>query len=152
MSFQVRAEEALPADLSEITLLEQQCFGIEAFSKQQMRYLLTKANSIFLMIRKDNKISAYIVLLMRKNSKAIRIYSIAVSPEFRGCGLAKLLIEEAVIQANKLNCNSIRLEVSENNKAAIKLYQQQGFVQFGEKQSYYKDASNALLMVKTLHI
>lgn len=143
-------ERATSKDLYEIEVLEKQCFSTEAFNKRQLKYLLINANSIFLLIRDNEEIAAYLILLMRRNSSKTRIYSIAVSPKHRGMGLAKLLINKAIAQAKEHQHKYITLEVSENNKAAIKLYSQQGFVRFSEKQTYYRDGSNALLMRKTL--
>ncbi|MFV0505461.1 MAG: GNAT family N-acetyltransferase [Bacteroidales bacterium] len=143
-------EKAKINDLREIVAMEKRCFGLDAFNQQQLKYLLTQANSSFLLTRHDKKISSYIILLMRKNSIKTRIYSLAVSPEFRGAGLAQLLISQAVMFAKALEHKELTLEVNENNEKAISLYTQQGFVVFGEKSSYYRDGSKALLMQKRI--
>ena len=45
----------------------------------------------------------------------------------------------------------MRLEVSEDNKGAIALYQRLGFSQFGMYNEYYEDKSDAIRMQKVLN-
>jgi len=143
-------EKAQKGDLSELFKLEQLCFGAEAFSRRQLRYLLTQANGDFLLTRSAGEISAFMILLKKKNSFGMRLYSIAVSPGFRGKGLGQLLLEEALRLAANAGCQYLTLEVSEGNDAAVSLYLRQGFEVFGERLSYYKDGSKALLMRKSV--
>lgn len=143
-----KIEKATRAHLTEICELEQLCFDAEAFSRRQLLYLMTKAKSEFLLTRNDGEISAYMILLKKKNSFGMRLYSIAVSPKFRGQGLGQLLLDEALRRAAATGFKYLTLEVSEQNKAAVGLYLRQGFEVFGERLAYYKDGSKALLMRK----
>lgn len=138
------------ADLSSITSLEQKCFNEESFSRRQLRYLITKAKADFLVSLEAGEITAYIVLLKRKTSRAMRIYSVAVSPVHRGKGLARLLIAEAEKLARLHGIHYLTLEVSEINHEAIGLYRSAGFEVCGERPAYYKNGSKALLMRKNL--
>ena len=54
----------------------------------------------------------------------------------RGHGLAKLLIEEAEKECKLNNYTHVLLDVRETQKRAIKIYEQNGFIKFGENPFY----------------
>lgn len=143
-------EQAQKADLKEIFKLEQLCFDAEAFTRRQLRYLLSQAKGYFMLSREDGQISSFMILLKKKNSSGMRLYSIAVNPKFRGRGLAQAMLAEAVARAAADGFKYLTLEVSEINKPAVNLYLQQGFEVFGERRAYYKNGSTALLMRKAV--
>lgn len=143
-------QEALPTDIVQITELEKLCFGNEGFSKKQVEYLVKKAKGEVVIVRISGKIAASLVLLFKKNSRHLRMYSLAVLPEMRGKGLAKQMIYYSERKAKEMGLNLLSLEVSENNPAAIQLYQSTGFQIIQMKNAYYKDGSNALVMRKKL--
>jgi ribosomal protein S18 acetylase RimI-like enzyme len=144
----VIVRQAVAADLSPITALESLCFEEEAFSRRQIRYLITKAQAACYVVEEEGHICAYMILLNRKSSTRLRLYSIAVAPGHRGKGVARLLLEKAA-ECAKMNGKAwLCLEVSERNKSAISLYLRSGFETYGERKAYYKDGSKALLMRK----
>lgn len=55
------------------------------------------------------------------------IHTFAIHPSFLKCGIGKALIDFSVECAIKSNVRSIRLDVSEGNIPAIKLYEKCGF-------------------------
>ncbi|MGD9929790.1 MAG: GNAT family N-acetyltransferase [Mangrovibacterium sp.] len=140
--------QARSQDLEQLLRLEELCFNEESFSRQQLRYLSTRAKADFLLTEEAGEITAFIVLLKRKNSSGLRIYSLAVSPLHRGKGLARLLLAEAECRARGNGFSYLTLEVSAFNEPAVCLYKQQGFEVFGERPAYYKNGSKALLMRK----
>lgn len=144
----IKIHKATKADIDEIFALEQICFDKDAFSKKQFAYLVTKANGEFVLVRRNRKVLAYLIMLKRKNSRHYRIYSIAILPEARGLGIAKKLLEFAEKTALKNNTQKISLEVGENNLAAINLYLNQGYQKVGVRSNYYADGSDALIMTK----
>jgi ribosomal-protein-alanine acetyltransferase len=148
ISNDMRIEKASIADIDEIFALEKVCFNLDAFSKKQFKYLVTKVNGEFVLVRRNRKIMAYLIMLKRKNSRHYRIYSIAILPEARGLGIAKKLLEFAEKTALKNNTKKISLEVGENNDAAINLYLKQGYQKVGVRSNYYSDGSDALIMTK----
>jgi ribosomal protein S18 acetylase RimI-like enzyme len=103
-----------------------------------------------MVLTENEKIAGFIVLLTRKTSFKARIYSVAVSPDFRGKKYGATLLEKTVDLALKEGKKFLSLEVSENNEAAIQLYQKFGFKVTGKRKAYYKDGSNALLMIKKI--
>lgn len=59
------------------------------------------------------------------------IHTLAVSPEFKRCGIAKRLVEYAASEAKKLGKKAVRLDVTLINEPAMKLYESSGFVSAG---------------------
>ena len=137
---------ASKADLKELFRLEQQCFGEESFSARQISYLATRSSGSFFVLTENGQMAGFLVLLRRKNSSGIRLYSLAVSPDFRGKNYAFTLLNKAVGFAQQEGKSRLLLEVSENNEAAIQLYHKFGFRITGKRKAYYKDGSTALLM------
>lgn len=142
----VNIRPASKEDLKELFRIEQLCFDTESFSRRQINYLVNHSSGFFFVLTEDEKIAGFIVLLKRKNSAGMRIYSLAVSPEFRGKKYSASLLGKAHELALKEGKRFLSLEVSENNEAAIQLYQKFGFKVTGKRKAYYKDGSDALLM------
>ena len=68
----------------------------------------------------------------------------------RNLGFAKILLKELIDLSKNNNCKTITLEVNENNKYAICLYESYGFKQIGLRKKYYNNTDNAILMSKEL--
>jgi len=143
-------QKATVGDLNELIVLEQLAFEQESFSRRQLRYLLTKAKADCALIRIDGKLAASIILIRKSNSHYLRIYSILVSPDHRGLGLAKSLLQYAEERAADYQLKGLSLEVSEDNEPAVALYLKWGFQTISEKKKYYKDGSSALVMRKEI--
>lgn len=76
---------------------------------------------------------------------------IAVLPAKRKKGVASLLMEALVDEAQKRNLQFVTLEVRQSNTPAISLYRKFGFEEVGKRPKYYKDPSeDALLMTRNL--
>ncbi len=65
------------------------------------------------------------------------ITNIAVSPEYRRCGIASQLLEKTIKTAYNENLCLLTLEVRKSNIAAKNLYEKYGFVRLGERKNYY---------------
>ncbi len=79
-----------------------------------------------------------------------QILNIAVAPQHRGHGIARKLMELAVSTARERGAEVLALEVRESNAAAIKMYEDLGFVRYFVRKGYYEGKEDALLMEKTL--
>jgi len=150
MTEQITIRKASIQDIHQILNIENLSFQDDAFSKNQFLYLLKSKNSFFYVACINNNVKGYIILMQRKNSKSLRIYSIAVDKESRGLNMGSTMIELAVQTANSNNFVRIHLEVNENNSAAVALYQKHQFSVFGSFENYYKDGSKALRMKKII--
>jgi ribosomal-protein-alanine N-acetyltransferase len=77
----------------------------------------------------------------------VHIATLAVHPDFRGRGIAKLLLVAALKAAIQRGLQSATLEVRANNEVAQRLYQQFGFQIVGRRPRYYRDNNeDALIM------
>lgn len=73
---------------------------------------------------------------------------IVVNEEKRKRGIGTKLLDYALNDIKKNNCQTVSLEVSTNNIPAINLYIKKGFTKKAIRKNYY-DNENAILMVKT---
>ena len=65
-----------------------------------------------------------------------KIQSHFVAPWARGYGLAKAMIDQTILISKENNKKSIQLDIRETQSAAIKLFENKGFVKWGENPSY----------------
>lgn len=76
---------------------------------------------------------------------------IAVAPEHRRRGLARVLVQAVLARAAELGCTHVDLEVAADNAPALALYHALGFVEVGRRAGYYTTPpGDALLMRATL--
>jgi len=146
----IHIRAAKVSDLSSVLSIEEQSFETEKFSFRQFKYLLNKSNGFFLVASIDNRIAGYLILLKRKGSKFLRIYSLATETEFRGLGVAQKLLENAERIARKEGIEFLSLEVSQNNTKAISLYKKSGFEEKRVILNYYNQGNHALALSKRL--
>lgn len=66
------------------------------------------------------------------DSNIVRLYQMWVAPEFRGHGLARLMLRTIVRWAASIPVRSVELGVVCGNSPAMRLYVSEGFVAFGE--------------------
>jgi ribosomal-protein-alanine N-acetyltransferase len=75
------------------------------------------------------------------------IGTLAVTPEYRRCGIAQSLLARALIECTQRGAKVALLEVRESNLAAQSLYRRFGFQPVGLRREYYKDNhEDAILM------
>ena len=147
--------EAGLGDLDALAAIENQCFPVDRISRSGLRRFLTRSRQDpwgvrFLAVEHGACICGYVLLLLRRNSRIARIYSIAVMPEHRRTGMARTLLANAESVATEAGRNRIRLEVREDNAAAIRLYTSVGYQPFGRIEPYYEDRTAAIRMEKPL--
>ncbi len=87
--------------------------------------------------------------LARRAADEAEVLTIAVEPAWRGRGVGRALMADALRQAANAGVKAMFLEVDEENAAALALYRALGFVQVGERPGYYRraDGSRALALV-----
>ena len=131
-------------------MLEKECFASDRMSKAQYTHYLKAPNALIYVAEEAKQCLATAIVLMRKNSKIARLYSLAVKPMARQRGLAKQLLITIEKQLLNKHIQILKLEVSQKNIAAIKLYQNLAYEIVGSYAGYYQDGSDAWQMRKTL--
>ena len=81
----------------------------------------------------------------------LHITSIAVHPIHKRKGVGTFLLSDLIKRSESLQTNHIHLEVKENNETAKAFYKSLGFKTIGKRSNFYKDGSDALLLIKEIH-
>jgi ribosomal protein S18 acetylase RimI-like enzyme len=144
-------------DFERIVDLENACFASDlAYTRRQLRHLLTKANSTVLVETTNTIVRGFIIILYRKGTRVAGIETINVDPAFRKQGVGLRLLNAAEECLRKKGIHKIRLEVSTTNNAAIILYENAGFKKTTLLKNYYlykHDGSrDAFRMIKELQL
>jgi ribosomal-protein-alanine N-acetyltransferase len=70
-------------------------------------------------------------------AETAQILTVAVLPQFRRAGLGRILVRGLVAEARRRNAIEVLLEVREDNEAARRLYESEGFEKLGIRRGYY---------------
>jgi len=143
----VEIESAVSKDFEAIVALERQCFTSEAFSRQQLLYLLRDYSSTSLVARgADGGVVGFVIVQLDKDRDKSEkgegvvfghIVTLNVAVNFRRRGVARKLLfkcEEVLKLCGVFEC---RLEVRQANYVALALYRQMGYVEMGILRWYY---------------
>jgi ribosomal protein S18 acetylase RimI-like enzyme len=148
LSYQIR--QGRRSDLQQLWELEQAAFSGDRLSLPRLRHWLQASNGELRVAAGGGELLGYGLLLLRKDSRAARLYSLAVAPSARGQGVASALVAALEAAAKKRGCGEVRLEVASRNAGAIALYQRLGYREFGRRADYYDDGDTALRMCKAV--
>ncbi|TMP25573.1 ribosomal-protein-alanine acetyltransferase [Pseudoalteromonas rubra] len=143
-------EKAQPEDLAELVELEARCFSSDRLSRRQFKHHIGFEHSLLLTARLAGELVGYGLLWLHQGTRLARLYSLAVSQQQQGKGIASQLMTELESQAAQFGWFYMRLEVAKRNTAAIALYKKLGYRVFGEYHNYYEDHDDALRMQKCI--
>jgi [ribosomal protein S18]-alanine N-acetyltransferase len=131
-------------DISAISEIEQLSFK-DPFPSYFLSQLADANPATFLVAVMNDRIVGYAVIDKWPDQE--HLVSIAVIPESRKKGVGQALLDHLI---ERLQTESLKLEVRRSNKAALELYRKNGFVQSGVAHSYYTDGEDAILMEKVI--
>lgn len=134
----------------QIAKLEKMCFS-DPWSENSISSELKNPLSLWLVATVENQVVGYI------GSQSVQgeadVMNIAVHPEFRRKGIAKILLLGLMDKLKTNGVSSLTLEVRASNTAAIALYQQLEFRQVGCRPGYYRHPKeDAIIMRKEWQI
>lgn len=138
--------EAVPEDWRALSTIEAQIFDYDIISPRQMKYLIASPAALVIKAVVDKEIEGYLVLLTRKNSHFARLYSLGVLPGARSKGIGKQLLQYGEEQIRKRGLAGVTLEQKADNERALAFYLNSGYSLHGQRQHYYTDGSDALLL------
>jgi ribosomal-protein-alanine N-acetyltransferase len=94
----------------------------------------------------DSKIVGFVVFsIMYEKAEII---DIAVHNDYLRQNIGSKLLSSAINECEKNKCETITLEVRNNNEKAILFYKKNGFREISVRKSYYHDGEDALVMIK----
>jgi glutathione synthase/RimK-type ligase-like ATP-grasp enzyme/ribosomal protein S18 acetylase RimI-like enzyme len=137
--------EAQLNDLSALIDLENKCFDADKRQSQTSikRSIKSEFQDIFVLEELGHIIGS---MTLYRYKKSIRLYSIAVSPEFQGQGLGKLMMAFLMDFSRQQNIEDITLEVEMKEAQLVMFYEKLGFVVESELSDYYGKGRNAYAM------
>ncbi len=146
MMIQIR--QATLDDVGDIAKLEQKSF--KASWSEELIKKEIMSNSSFAVVAMDgDTICGYAMFMLLYDE--IHITKIAVDELHRRLGIGNLLINALLKTAYKNNYFDITLEVRVSNKAAVSLYEKNGFESVGVRKHYYTD-NNEDALIMWLHM
>src|SRR5450830_1882221 len=146
----LRLRLACEQDTDALSQLEQNAFAGDRISRRSWRRLIASPSATVTIASQDGVISGASVLLHSERTSVARLYSIAVDPDARGQGLARMLLEAAIERARAVGSSVLRLETRVDNKTAQLLFGHYGFMPLDRKPTYYADGTDALRFQKSL--
>jgi ribosomal-protein-alanine N-acetyltransferase len=141
------------ADLDPILLIEQHSFQWP-WNRISFEGELSCQNGFSFIVKSsdtnsDAQIIAYIFL--RLIFDELHILKIAVTPGWRGRGIASWLLNRCFAMGADRGADSVHLEVRPSNIPAYQLYDKLGFAVIGRRHNYYADTKeDALLMRRNI--
>lgn len=146
----VVVRQAGPLDLDDLVALER-LFPSDRIERASLARLISRQSaSVLVATLEGGSVIGDAIVLYRRGFRSARLYSMVVSPDWRGHGVAASLLRAAEEAAAERGYELMRLEVRDDNAPAINLYSSHGYQVVGRKQNYYQDQSAALQMRKRL--
>jgi ribosomal protein S18 acetylase RimI-like enzyme len=125
--------------------LEKLCFGRDAWPWIDTLAALTFPQTVRLKAVANDRVVGFIIGDRRRLKRTGWIASIGVHPNYRRRGIGRNLLE---VCEDLLAMPRIRLSLRPSNDAALRLYQQAGYVRIDTWTRYYRDGEDAIVMEK----
>ena len=122
--------------IEEIYDIEKRCFS-DAWSRQSFIDEIDNENSVFIVVKKEDKIVAYSGFWYIVDDA--QIMNVAVDIAYKGMKISHILMKEMIQRARDKNMATMSLEVRVSNELAINLYKGYGFEIVGVRKQYYQD-------------
>jgi glutathione synthase/RimK-type ligase-like ATP-grasp enzyme/ribosomal protein S18 acetylase RimI-like enzyme len=143
----IEIRKANQDDIDFLIEIENKCFP--PFQQSSRKKLKNSIHSDFQEVliaeKKDNKTKIGALVLFKYN-RSLRIYSIAILPDFQKMGFGEYLLKYVQELANRQHYEKILIEVHATNKVLINWYRSRGFVQLMELEDYYCEGEDAIKM------
>lgn len=143
--------KALFTDIPEMIEIERAVYAGKApwDSTAFANELRRDKDRLYLVIRKNDQLLAFIGSTFDERLRDAHITNIAVLPNYQSRGLGRFLLNIMIQKAQQLNYKTVSLEVRVSNQQAQRLYKGLNFQQTGIKRGYYfgdhEDAADMVL-------
>lgn len=133
------------AHVSSVAALEAVCFS-DPWSENSVASELNNPLSLWVVAIKDETVVGYV------GSQTVMgetdMMNVAVHPDHRRQGIARLLIEDLAEKLKGLDSHCLTLEVRVSNEPAIALYAELGFSEVGRRRNYYRNPKEDALILR----
>ena len=136
-------------DAALLASLHRECFA-EGWDEASFHNLLAGQGVFALIAKAASATDSQAFILIQVAAGQSEILSIGTVPRARRCGLARVLLGEAAVEALVRKAQEMFLEVAEDNSAALALYAAAGFVTAGRRRRYYRRSNGSLVDALTL--
>jgi len=127
------------SDLDDVVAVEQEVYPYP-WSRANFSDSLAQGYHAWVLRGQDRRLMGYF-LVMGIVDEA-HLLNVAVSRDWQGQGVGRLLVNQAVALSRGLGMESILLEVRPSNVRALEIYQRYGFSEIGRRKGYYPAANS----------
>ncbi|MFB6317780.1 GNAT family N-acetyltransferase [Saccharicrinis sp. FJH54] len=152
---EVKISRASLNNLSFLEALEETCFmEIQRSTRRMLRLSLNSPfQDVFLISVQNGTEETYAgAMVIHYHKRTLRLYSIAVLPQYRSLQLGKKLMAYCFERAEILQLEKVSLEAMAANKSLISWYEQFGFKITGILPDYYAEGYDAVKMIYRLPV
>ena len=136
--------EMMPQDAAEVERIEQVSFAVP-WSRQSFWEEAANEQTLYLLLLEDEQIIGYAGAWLVLDEA--QVTNVAIAPEKRGQGFGHKLMAELMACARERGARRMTLEVRPSNTAALALYKDCGFADYGRRPRYYQDnGEDAVIM------
>lgn len=151
----ITIKTGVPEDLEAVAAVENCCFA--EYRRSSRRALLTSLKRptqrvwIAWVREPGQPPVAAGVLIMHRRSCSLRIYSLAVLPAYRGCGVGRRLVGKVLAEARRLrHVRYVSLEATRSDRRLVRWYEGMGFVAEWRLPDYYAPGQDGVRMSYSL--
>lgn len=123
------------------------CFPVDAWPILEMAGVLTLPMIEKIKAEQNGSLVGFVAGDIKRYEGTGWISTICVHPEYRGLGIATVLLE---LCEESMRMPKVKLSVRESNFAAIGLYNKAGYNHVGKWPKYYKGGEDAVIMEKLI--
>ena len=151
-SLPIHTRRATTNDLETLYSIERECFTLEAFTKEQLAYLLENPKGISLIAEIDNQIAGFIIGLIYNygTTRTGHVYTIDVAVKHRRKGVGLELLKALEKRFVENGVETCYLEARRENVAALELYQKHGYTELDVLKNFYSEGVDGVRLMKKL--
>lgn len=142
-----------PEDFTQLYAIEEVCFKPpHRFGRRYMRQLVASSNAVTWIAEEDGRMVGFAIVEWagESNRTIAYIQTIEVAPDRRGKGIGRELLHRIEDSACAAGAQAVWLHVQERNANAIRLYEENGYLNEGREEDYYAPGHAALIYGKPL--
>jgi len=147
----ITIKAGVPADLAAVAAVEERCFA--AFRRSSRRALLVSlkrpTQRVWIAWAREPGQPRTVagVLIMHRRRCSLRIYSLAVLPAYRGCGVGRRLVDTVLAEARRLpHVRYVSLEADRRDRRLVRWYESMGFAAEWRLPDYYAEGRDGVRM------